>query len=237
MFSQSIVRARTLAVAGGLALVAACAAPPPPRAVAPPPHVASIPARPLPPGGAAETTPIPAKGMDGVRQTVNAHISSAQATWNLRSAFNVAALNCMDQRHAAILDGYKNFLKIHKTKLSAVNNAVEKEWRSRQPSNYMRERDSYSTRVYNYFALPPVLPRFCDQMLLISNDSFAVRSADLDAFSSRSLTQIEAVFEGFYQDFERFRFDAAAWDARYGAAYGRRPSVSYYSPAPYQASN
>lgn len=213
-------RAGRLFASGLLALLASCAAPPPP---APPPPPAAIPSRPVPPGGASLTTPIPPKDAYGLRQTVNAGISKAQTTWNMRSAYNVAALNCSGSQYASILDGYKRFIRTHEKGLLATYKAVDAEWRGRFGSSFVRERESYSTRVYNYFALPPVLPGFCNEMVGVAAESGSVPSSDLDGFSARSLGRVEGVFEKFYQDFEQYQKNAAAWDATYGS--GRSPQA------------
>ena len=217
-FISAIMRARGIAAAAGLALLAACSTPPPP-----PPPVAKpepIPMRPMPPQGAHAGMIIPMRGVDGIRLTVNAHITPAQTAWNLRSAYNVAALNCDEPEHASIVQGYTQFLKAHQRGLSQVNAAVEAEWRRRVGSGFQRERDTYSTRVYNYFALPPVLPGLCDAMVEISAESLLVPTAELESFSVRNLNRIESLFEQFYSDFEQYKQDLAAWDARYGILYG-----------------
>lgn len=171
-------------------------------------------------------TPIPAKDAYGLRQTVNSRISRAQTTWNMRSAFNVAALNCVGAGYAPILDSYKRYLKTHEKPLLSTYKEVDKEWRGRHGANFVRERESYSTKVYNYFALPPVLPRFCGEMMSVAAEAGTVQPKDLDGFSARSLSRIESVFEQFYQDFEQYQVKAAAWDALYSAGRSSRTSHS-----------
>lgn len=191
--------------------------------------------------GASELTPIPARDQYGMRVTINSNISTAQRTWNLRSAFNVAALNCMEVQHAPILEAYKRFLTTHKKGLLATYKTVDREWRDRMGAGFVQARESYSTKVYNYFALPPVLPGFCSEMLTISGQSLAVQPRDLDAFSARSLARIEGVFERFYLDFEKFKRDVANWDATYKPMRapfgGPSPSVSMNGLRPNATAN
>lgn len=209
---------RTGAAAAGLAALAACATPAPPPP--PPPAVVQIPYRPVPPGGAAPQMVIPPVGADGVRQTVNANISTAQRTWNLRSAYVVASLNCLGAEYTPILEGYKRFLDMHGRDLGKVNAAVEREWKDRHGNGYKRARDSYTTQVYNYFALPPALPQFCNAALKMSEESLSVAPGQLDAFAFTALSGLEAVFDQFYRDFDQYRVELAQWDAQYGAQYG-----------------
>jgi hypothetical protein len=168
-----------------------------------------------PPLGAAAGLNVPLLGADGVRQTVNARISPAQTVWNLRSAYNVAALNCQKAEYADILAGYKKFLTAHKTGLAAANRGVDAEFKKRHGAAFIRPREAYMTQVYNYYAFPPTLPNFCDAALAVARESMAVKPAGLSAFSVKSIASFEAMFDGFYRSYEQYRADATAWDAKY----------------------
>jgi hypothetical protein len=210
-----------------------------------------IPPRPQPPSGAAELMAIPQVGMNGVRQTVNANISTEQVTWNLRSGLNVAALNCLKPEHAALVGNYRDLLKKHSRELAKTNSALQTEYRKRYGSGYRNDQDAYMTRVYNYFALPPALPKFCDEALSVSNDLRAVPVGQLGTFSASALPRLENVFENFFRSYEQYRTNLASWDARYGASsnganpYGSstssldaqypRPAISSVPVSPSQA--
>lgn len=210
-----MIGAATLAAA----LVAACgpksAPPPPPPPVAAPAPVVYIPPRPLPPLGASAGLFVPPLGPDGVRQTINARLTPAQTIWNVRSAYNVAALNCLKAEHADILIHYKTFLKAHAKGLKAANTAVDADFRKRYGAAFIRPREAYMTQVYNYYAYPATLQNFCDAATVIARDSTTVKPAELAAFSQRSMVTFETVFETFFRTFEQYRADVAAWDAKY----------------------
>ena len=150
-----------------------------------------------------------------MRQTINTGISSAQTTWNLRSAFNVAALNCLKPEHVEILGAYKTYLKVNAKGLKAANKAVDSEFKGRYGAAFIKPREAYMTQVYNYFAFPPTLPNFCDAALLMARESLLVKPADLTTFSAAQMPRFELVFEQFYRAYEQYRTDAALWDARY----------------------
>lgn len=191
-----------------------------PAAAAPAP-ARVIPARPVPPMGAVASMPIPAVDASGVRQTVNANLTPAQKTWNLRSAMNVAALNCAGAKYAPILGAYKALLGTHARSLAATNRAVEKEFRDRYgAASYLARRDAYMTKVYNYFALPPARPDFCDAALVVGSELLTVAPGGLDNFAALALPRIEQVFENFFRAFERYKVEVAAWDAQYGSMFG-----------------
>ncbi len=203
------------AVLASLAALSACAPTPPPP---PPPPVVVIPQRPYPPQGAAPTFQTPPRDINGMRLTVNTNRSLAQTVWNLRSAYNVGALNCLKPEHAAILEGYRLFLTNNSRALSKINRDLEQEFKTLYGPDYIRARESYQTQVYNYFALPPTLPAFCDAVLAMSEQAKMVAPADMDSFAVTSLRQLDAVFGDFFDRFDRYRSDLAAWEARYGSS-------------------
>ena len=196
----------------GAALLASCA----PKELPPPPSVATVPPRPYPPMGASPTLAIPPAGPAGVRVTVNTGIDAEQTTWTLRSAYNVAALNCRDAEHAAILDGYSQFLKTHAKSLKAANGALDTKFKGQYGKAFIANRETYQTQIYNYFALPPVLPAFCDAATQMSADLKAVSADQLDVFAPGALAKLDAVFLEFFNSYDQYRADLALWEARYG---------------------
>jgi hypothetical protein len=195
-----------------LTVLAGCAPKAAPPMIIPPPVVV-VPPQPMPPRGASPKLVPPPVNAFGVRQTVNVGLTPAQTTWNLRSAYNVAALNCTQPEHAQILTNYGAFLKTHSKKLDAVNKEVDKEFRAKHGARFIPPRETYNTQVYNFFALPPTLPSFCDAALAMSNE--AATSAELDAFAARNLPMLDTVFVDFYRSFDQYRTDLAAWQAKY----------------------
>lgn len=188
---------------------------PPPAPPPPPPVVVYIPPRPTPPLGAAPSTLIPPLGPDGIRQTINLGITPNQTVWNLRSAYNVAALNCQKSEHGEILVGYKLFLKRHRIGLARANAGVSADFRRRSGAGFLRLREAYLTKVYNYYAFPPTLAGFCDAAVAMAIESKTVKPAGLTAFAARSLAALDKVFDSFFTGFDQYRADAAAWDAKY----------------------
>jgi hypothetical protein len=239
---QRIVRFLPAAVLA--AALASCAAPPPPPPPPPPPKPKPYvppPPKPRPPAGASDNLTIPPLDANGLRQSINRNISSTQMLWNLRSAFNVAALNCSDPKHAEILPRYKAFLKNYTATLAATNRKVDAEFKARYGAKFTAPREAYMTSVYNHFALPPAMNEFCNAALAVTGDLDAItpaapkapplkkgakaapvrtptlKPAELEAFAVRSLPNIEIVYDDFYRRYEQYRLDLAEWNARYGA--------------------
>ena len=207
-------------IVGLTLLAAACAPAPKPIVVAPKPVVPpapAIPPMPLPPGGAAVTMKIPAFGADGVRITPNRNLTREEYIWHLRSGINVAALNCQGPVWGEIAQNYNRYLQVHKSRLAQTNKAVDAEYVKRYPrQNALRVRDTHSTDLYNYFALPPVRAEFCDKSLAKSREIVAIPSTALPEYSFGALADLDAVFINFYNAFEKYKVDIAEWNARYG---------------------
>lgn len=173
---------------------------------------------------------IPMMAATGVRQTVNANLTPAQTTWNLRSALNVAALNCLDPKHASLVDNYGAFLKRKARQLSATNRALQSEFRQAYGVTYRDVQDSYMTQVYNYFALPPAKADFCEVSHAISQEVLTIEPNTLETYAASALPRIEAVFEDFFRAYEQYRVDLAAWDSQYGPPTVTTTVQGYVNP-------
>jgi len=209
-------------VLASVAALAACGEKAPPPVIAPPPPPPPpapepVPPRPLPPVGATDSVKIPAVGADGIRHTILADSSGEQLIWNFRSAFNVAALNCTAPTHLEIADHYRAFLKTHAKGLKQANAGVDAAFRKLHGAKFLRERETYMTQVYNFFAFPPTQPKFCDAALVLARESKLIAPKDLPAFAQRSFGTFGSVYEQFYRDYEAYQAKLAAWDAKYGA--------------------
>jgi hypothetical protein len=205
--------------ATGSALLAACATPPPP----PPPRVVeSVPYRPLPPGGAYYVMDIPRVGPDGRRFNINSNLSDDHLVWHLRSAWNVAALNCFAAEYAPILEGYRGFLKNQARPLKAVNERIEKEYARQYVTKReaMIARDAVTTQVYNFFASPPVRSGFCRAALDMANRGLAAPKTDPLTFARANFEGLLVPFEEFFVEYEAYERASAEWDAKWGTLFG-----------------
>ncbi|WP_052505581.1 hypothetical protein [Novosphingobium sp. P6W] len=205
------------AVAVALAALAGCAkAPPPPPP--PPPPVVVIPPMPSPPMGAPLEMTVPPVAEDGQRHTVNYGISTSQTVWNLRSGYNVAALNCVEPEFAPILEGYKRFLKTYDKSLDKASAEIDRSFKTLHKGRAaIVARESYQTQVYNFFSLPPVDAGFCKAAMELSTDLTTIEPSQFESYSYQGLAKLEAPFKEFFTAYEQYRADLAAWQSRYGA--------------------
>lgn len=227
-------RTRLALVLAGVLALAGCGAPltPPPPPPAPPaPPLVVIPPRPSAPFGAPGNVTVPGIGADGLRHTILIDSADAQLVWNLRSAYNVAALNCVGPRFGEIADHYRAFLKNHARALTQANAGVDANFRAKYGKGFVARRETYMTQVYNYFAFPPTLPNFCESALAMSRESASVTARDLPEFSKRSFVQFARVYEEFYSAYEKYRADLAEWEAKYGNVVAANGETGPRGPA------
>ncbi len=152
-----------------------------------------------------------------MRITPNRNLSREEYIWHLRSGLNVAALNCQGPVWGEIAQNYNRYLQVHKSRLAQTNKAVDAEYVKRyRGQNALRVRDTHSTDLYNYFALPPVRAEFCDKSLAKSREIIAIPSTALPEYSFGALADLDAVFINFYNAFEKYKVDIVEWNARYG---------------------
>ncbi len=165
---------------------------------------------------------IPGLGVDGKRVTVNRGLSDDETVWHFRSGWNVAALNCTAPQYAPIADGYRAYITDHARALKAVNDRIDRVYRSRMGARRagIIEREGQMTMVYNFFALPPARSGFCNTMLDLANRWMTPPEADPIAFALSNFPLVEAPFDTFFTDYERYERLSAQWDMKYGAEYG-----------------
>jgi hypothetical protein len=184
--------------------------------------VEAVPYRPLPPGGAHYVMTMPSRGPDGQRITVNSNLNDDQLVWNLRSAWNVAALNCLAPEYEPILTGYRAFLSKNVRGLKAVNDRIEKTYTARHKvrRDAMVARDGYTTQVYNFFAEPAARAGFCRAALDMANRAAAGPATDPLTFARANFAGLLQPFEQFFDEYEAYQRASAEWDAKWGTLYG-----------------
>jgi hypothetical protein len=204
---------RVLASLAALTALAGCAGQK--QAMAPAPRPVPTPIRvaaPTPPDGAAAGLTIPARLADGSYATPNRNLSASGAMWHLRAAFNVAALSCPD---TSLVPAYNRLLSAQRQALAAAHRALTAE------HGGMAAFDPAMTRLYNYFAQPPVLARFCAQAGPLLRQAATLSSGSLDGFAPTALASIDRPFGEFYARYDAYRTDLAAWRAGTPAAATR----------------
>ena len=222
---------KNLALVFVIGAVAACGPTPPPKPLPiPPPAPIYIPppppppVMPLPPGGAASSTKLPAYAADGMRATPNRGLSREETIWNFRAAINVAALNCQGPVWGVIAQNYNQMIVIHKARLTVANTAVDNEYRKRfVGQNALRVRDTRTTELYNYFALPPVREAFCNAALSKSQEAIAVPVAAFPEYAIGGLTDFDTIFLNFYDAYAKYQVDIAEWNLQHPAVPAAGP--------------
>lgn len=209
-----INRSATMA---SLVVLASCAAPPPPAPPPPPPVVvAPAPApmaRPYPPNQAAPNLIIPLTDVTGRRLTPNVDLSPEQALWQLRIGLNVAALNCRGPDEAVLVANYSRFLTANRAAIARAERAVIATLAAQTGTNGIAARDSLSTRLYNYFAQPPVQQQFCPVATSLTALASVEPTATIVPFAALRLPELDQPFVDFYAAYSRFQADYVRWEA------------------------
>ncbi len=209
------MRTRLLLLAAcGAAMLHGCARKTPEvAAVTPPPvPVAAAPApKPKPPLGAAASLTIPAVLSDGNYATPNHALSADAAVWHLRSALNVAALQCNVADPTGVAQ-YNRLLKVHAARFAAAHKALEAEYR-RGGGDWQDRFDDSMTRVYNYFAQPPVRDQFCATALPMLAQVADMPIGGIDAFAAPGIASLDQPFVDFYRAYDQYRIELAVWQA------------------------
>jgi hypothetical protein len=196
----------SLVLAAVTVTLAGCAHRSAPVATLPVPQpVAAVPApRPTPPGGASTTFAAPALLADGTFDTPNRALTAAATAWHLRAALNVAALRCND---AALVANYNTLVRAHGAALIRAHDAAMKEAGSQAAF------DSSMTRLYNYFALPPVQASFCAAAATIADEAARTPAAEFGRFVTLGLPVLDTPFTNFFRAYAQYRTDLAGWQA------------------------
>ncbi len=117
-------------------------------------------------------------------------LRDSDAIWQVRSALNVAALNCRKQAHAAITSNYNLMLKRQRAVLAAAYAAEQEVFRRDFGKRWQSAHDAHATRTYNLFAQQSLRPRFCDLATRISSRASSVEETAFPAFAMISLSRL-----------------------------------------------
>lgn len=201
-----------------LAVLASCATPPPPPPPTPPPPVIVIPApapmaRPVAPGQAADNLIIPLTDLSGRRMTPNVDLTPEQALWQFRIGLNVAALNCRGPDEAILVANYSRFLTSNRAAIARAERTVIAELGRQTGTNGIAVRDALSTRLYNYFAQPPVQQRFCPVAFNLAGLASVEPTATILPFAQMRLPELDQPFVDFYNAYAQYQRDFALWQS------------------------
>jgi hypothetical protein len=225
---------KLLAVAG-LTTVVACAPTPPPAPPRPPaPAPAPAPApmvMPTPPNSASPTLVLPVVDGLGRRMTPNVDLSPEQALWQLRIGLNVAALSCRGPDEVALVNNYTAFLTRNQRAIAAAERWVIRDQGVRNGTNGIAARDALSTRMYNYFAQPPVKTEFCIRATQIMGLAAAEPTTTILPFGAAQIVQLDQPFVDFYAAYARYQANFAVWRSQQPVA----PLAPVMPPAPAMA--
>jgi len=135
-------------------------------------------------------------------KTANSGIGPDEAVWHVRSALNVAALACDDR---TIVANYNALLKRQTSVFAAAHKAESRRLGSASAM------DTHMTRLYNYFAQPPVQREFCATARQIAAEAQSMSASKFQSFATIAIERLDRPFQDFYRAYRDYRNDLAAW--------------------------
>jgi hypothetical protein len=165
---------------------------------------------------------VPARDAAGRYITLNSGITGERAFWQLKTGLNVAAIGCRGPEEAPLVAAYNQIIKSHTRSIVAAEKKVIADLAKANRTTGVKERDRLSTQLFNYFAQPPAQRPFCERALVLAQTVSTTPTAQLYANAAEQLATLDQPFTDFYAAFERYKAEAAAWDAQ----YGRRTTVA-----------
>jgi hypothetical protein len=190
-----------------------------------PAAASAIPAKPVPPAGAALSTQIPPMGPDGIMATPNRNLTPDESVWHFRAAMNVAALNCIGPAWSAIAPNYNKMLEMQKAGLAKNNLSVDTLYRKRHAGTAgLRVRDTTMTELFNYFALPTVRDEFCTASLALSQQAAETPPEQFAEFATKGLASVDALFVSFFAAFNEYQNQLKDWNSKYSSPMPSNPT-------------
>lgn len=181
---------------------------------------------PAPPASLPASYVLPPREADGGWRTPNAGIGAEEAAWHLRVALNVAALGCRGPEEARTVAGYNALLADHKAALATAAAASEAAFRARHGEAWRAQHDDAMTRLYNFWAQPPVQAAFCREAQAVLAEQATVEPSSFAGWTAASLRRLEAPFTAFYTAVDGYRTQFAALEARDAAPVALAAAVT-----------
>jgi hypothetical protein len=118
--------------------------------------------------------------------------TAAHAVWSLRSALNVAALQCQFSPFLATVRNYNDLLKQHDSEFANAYKALETHFRRHDGAAGRRTFDSFTTRMYNSFSALDAQISFCGEAGRIGREALAVPHGDVRNFAIAAVQRLRA---------------------------------------------
>lgn len=184
------------------------------------------------PGFAAPNLRLPPRDARGDFATPNRELTGHDAFWNLRIALNVAAIGCRHAGSLKLIADYNSIIARHGNLIRSAETAVIGRLGRQTGSNGIAVRDRTSTKLFNYFAQPPVQKEFCRVAGSIAQQMSSMDSAAAMAMAPAMLAQIDQPFVEFYHAYSRYQVELAAYRAQRGYQPRTEPGVQMAAAKP-----
>ncbi len=123
---------------------------------------------------------------------IGAQPADTRATliWNLRSALNVAALNCQFWPYAMSVDNYNGILLHHADELAGAYENLQAYFRRTRGNEWQSAMDEYTTSMYQSYVLIGAQRSFCHSAALAARDALSRPKGQLHVTAENRLRQL-----------------------------------------------
>lgn len=176
-------------------------------------HASEALQEPVAPGNAASTLRLPPRDQSGEFVTPNRDLYGERAFWNVRIALNAAAIGCRGPQAPQLVADYNQLLERHIPLVRSSETFVIASLARSSGSNGIAARDKLSTRLFNYFAQPPVQAEFCPVAAAVAAELTQATSDHAMRRSTAWLARLDQPFVDFYHAYDRYQVRLVAWKA------------------------
>lgn len=114
----------------------------------------------------------------------------ANLIWNLRSALNVAALNCQFWPTIDAVDNYNNILLHHADELAAAYEGLKAYFRRVSGNQWQSRMDEYTTSMYQSYVLVGAQRSFCHAAAETARDALSQPKGQLYVTAQNRMRQM-----------------------------------------------
>lgn len=114
----------------------------------------------------------------------------AALVWHMRSALNVAALQCDFEPTLLTVSNYNAMLAHHKAELASAFDGVSAYFKRTRGKSWQKELDQYGTRIYSAYSTVQAQRGFCQTMGSVGRDAIFAERGTLHQLAQRRMGEV-----------------------------------------------
>ncbi|MGB3723764.1 MAG: hypothetical protein WA979_13230 [Pacificimonas sp.] len=149
---------------------------------------------------------LPVRIADGRFDTPNVDLTEQERLFHFRSAMNVAALSCRENPEVDLSNDYNKLIGKYRLTLAKANRTIEERF-LREIDGGKRARDAHMTSLYNHFARPATLSKFCPVAERMLKEAVALpdTTAAITDYSQTATVELEKIYQAHFAAIEEYQ--------------------------------